>query len=64
MKKFAVCVALDVMTTGAIAKACKTARIGVDASSPPFESAAVTGRIHGRNVGIKADRTQTGTQVT
>lgn len=38
MKKFAVCVALDVMTTGAS---------GVNASYPPFESAALIGPIAG-----------------
>ncbi|MGF6443586.1 ABC-type amino acid transport substrate-binding protein [Paraburkholderia youngii] len=45
MKKFALCVALAVMATGAMAKEWKTVRIGVDASYPPFESKAPNGDI-------------------
>jgi histidine transport system substrate-binding protein len=59
MKKFAVRVALDVITTGAIAKACDTARIGVDASAQPLESTAV----QGQTVGFNAHWTPTGIEV-
>src|SRR5258707_12291476 len=44
MKKAALCVALAVMATGAMAKEWKTVRIGVDASYPPFESKAASGQ--------------------
>ncbi|MBB5465656.1 histidine transport system substrate-binding protein [Paraburkholderia sp. Clong3] len=54
MKKFALCVALAVMATGATAKEWKTVRIGVDASYPPFESKAPDGDI----VGFDADLTR------
>ena len=54
MKKFALCVALAVMTTGAMAKEWKTVRIGVDAGYPPFESKAPSGEI----VGFDADLTR------
>ncbi|MCC8396353.1 ABC transporter substrate-binding protein [Paraburkholderia sp. MMS20-SJTR3] len=54
MKKFALCVALAVMATGAMAKEWKTVRIGVDASYPPFESKAPSGEI----VGFDADLTR------
>ena len=54
MKKFALCVALAVMATGAMAKEWKTVRIGVDASYPPFESKAPSGEV----VGFDADLTR------
>lgn len=50
MKKLAVCVALAVMATGAMAKEWKTVRIGVDASYPPFESKAPNGQMVGFEV--------------
>ncbi|RDK00527.1 ABC transporter substrate-binding protein [Paraburkholderia lacunae] len=52
MKKFALCVALAVMTTGAMAKEWKTVRIGVDASYPPFESKAASGQVVGFDVDL------------
>ncbi|SIT40650.1 lysine/arginine/ornithine transporter subunit; periplasmic-binding component of ABC superfamily [Paraburkholderia ribeironis] len=54
MKKFALCVALAVIATSALAKEWKTVRIGVDASYPPFESKAPSGAI----VGFDADLTR------
>jgi histidine transport system substrate-binding protein len=54
MRKFALCVALVVMATGAMAKEWKTVRIEVDASYPPFESKAPDGSI----VGFDADLTR------
>jgi histidine transport system substrate-binding protein len=53
MKKFALCVALAFVATGAMAKEWKTVRIGVDASYPPFESIAPSGDV----VGFDADLT-------
>ncbi|WP_144145166.1 ABC transporter substrate-binding protein [Paraburkholderia sp. BCC1884] len=53
MKKLALCVALAVVATGAMAKEWKTVRIGVDASYPPFESVAPNGQV----VGFDADLT-------
>ncbi|TDV34610.1 amino acid ABC transporter substrate-binding protein (PAAT family) [Paraburkholderia caballeronis] len=52
MKKFALCVALAMLATGAAAKDWKTVRIGVDASYPPFESKAPDGRIVGFDVDL------------
>ncbi|WP_341312875.1 ABC transporter substrate-binding protein [Paraburkholderia sp. IMGN_8] len=52
MKKFALCVALAVMATGAMAKEWKTVRIGVDASYPPFESKAASGQVVGFDVDL------------
>jgi len=52
MKKLALCVALAVMATGAMAKEWKTVRIGVDASYPPFESKAASGQIVGFDVDL------------
>jgi len=57
MKKSAADVALGVMATGAIAKAGKAARIGVDTRSPPLKATAFVGQMHGRIVGFDADRT-------
>lgn len=54
MKKLALCVALALMATGAMAKEWKTVRIGVDASYPPFESMASNGQV----VGFDADLTR------
>jgi histidine transport system substrate-binding protein len=54
MKKFALCVALAFVATGAMAKEWKTVRIGVDASYPPFESKAPSGDV----VGFDADLTR------
>jgi histidine transport system substrate-binding protein len=51
MKKFALCVALALMATSAMAKEWKTVRIGVDASYPPFESKAPSGDV----IGFDAD---------
>ncbi|MFP3589655.1 transporter substrate-binding domain-containing protein, partial [Paraburkholderia sp. SIMBA_055] len=50
MKKYALCVALAVMASGAMAKEWKTVRIGVDASYPPFESVAPSGQMVGFDV--------------
>ncbi|CAH2899547.1 MAG: ABC transporter, substrate-binding protein (cluster 3, basic aa/glutamine/opines) [uncultured Paraburkholderia sp.] len=52
MKKLALCVALAVMATGAMAKEWKTVRIGVDASYPPFESKAASGQVVGFDVDL------------
>ncbi|MEX3761966.1 ABC transporter substrate-binding protein [Paraburkholderia phenoliruptrix] len=52
MKKLALCVALAVMATGAMAKEWKTVRIGVDASYPPFESKAASGQLVGFDVDL------------
>ncbi|WP_345813282.1 ABC transporter substrate-binding protein [Paraburkholderia sp. PREW-6R] len=52
MKKLALCVALAVMATGAVAKEWKTVRIGVDASYPPFESKAASGQMVGFDVDL------------
>jgi len=52
MKKFALCVALAVAATGAMAKEWKTVRIGVDASYPPFESKAANGQVVGFDVDL------------
>jgi histidine transport system substrate-binding protein len=52
MKKLALCVALAVMATGAMAKEWKTVRIGVDASYPPFESKAACGQVVGFDVDL------------
>ncbi|WP_027799780.1 ABC transporter substrate-binding protein [Paraburkholderia dilworthii] len=52
MKKLALCVALAVMATGALAKEWKTVRIGVDASYPPFESKAASGQVVGFDVDL------------
>src|SRR5579864_8622936 len=52
MKKFALCAALAVAATGAMAKEWKTVRIGVDASYPPFESKAANGQIVGFDVDL------------
>ena len=52
MKKAALCVALAVMATGAMAKEWKTVRIGVDASYPPFESTAASGQVVGFDVDL------------
>jgi histidine transport system substrate-binding protein len=52
MKKLALCVALAVMATGAMAKEWKTVRIGVDASYPPFESMAPNGQMVGFDVDL------------
>jgi histidine transport system substrate-binding protein len=52
MKKFALCVALAVMATAAMAKEWKTVRIGVDASYPPFESMAPNGQVVGFDVDL------------
>ena len=52
MKKVALCVALAVMATGAMAKEWKTVRIGVDASYPPFESKAASGQVVGFDVDL------------
>ncbi|MCP2087155.1 UNVERIFIED_ORG: histidine transport system substrate-binding protein [Paraburkholderia sediminicola] len=52
MKKAALCVALAVMATGAMAKEWKTVRIGVDASYPPFESKAASGQVVGFDVDL------------
>jgi histidine transport system substrate-binding protein len=51
MKKFALCVALALMATSAMAKEWKTVRLGVDASYPPFESKAPSGDV----IGFDAD---------
>lgn len=52
MKKLALCVALAVMATGAMAKEWKTVRTGVDASYPPFESMAPSGQMVGFDVDL------------
>ncbi|AUT60119.1 MULTISPECIES: ABC transporter substrate-binding protein [Paraburkholderia] len=52
MKKYALCVALAVMASGAAAKEWKTVRIGVDASYPPFESVAPSGQMVGFDVDL------------
>ena len=52
MKKYALCVALAVMASGAAAKEWKTVRIGVDASYPPFESVAPGGQMVGFDVDL------------
>ncbi|WP_343655614.1 ABC transporter substrate-binding protein [Paraburkholderia caribensis] len=52
MKKYALCVALAVMASGAMAKEWKTVRIGVDASYPPFESVAPSGQMVGFDVDL------------
>ena len=52
MKKYALCVALAVMASGAMAKEWKTVRIGVDASYPPFESVAPGGQMVGFDVDL------------
>jgi histidine transport system substrate-binding protein len=52
MKKLALCVALAVMATGAMAKEWKTVRIGVDASYPSFESKAANGQVVGFSVDL------------
>ncbi|BEU22239.1 ABC transporter substrate-binding protein [Paraburkholderia sp. 22B1P] len=52
MKKYALCVALAVMASGAMAKEWKTVRIGVDASYPPFESVAPGGQLVGFDVDL------------
>ncbi|BFG74190.1 ABC transporter substrate-binding protein [Paraburkholderia terrae] len=52
MKKYALCVALAVMASGATAKEWKTVRIGVDASYPPFESVAPSGQMVGFDVDL------------
>jgi histidine transport system substrate-binding protein len=52
MKKFALCAALAVAATGAMAKEWKTVRIGADASYPPFESKAANGQIVGFDVDL------------
>ncbi|BCF97841.1 ABC transporter substrate-binding protein [Paraburkholderia sp. PGU19] len=52
MKKYALCVALAVMASGAMAKEWKTVRIGVDASYPPFESVAPSGQMIGFDVDL------------
>jgi hypothetical protein len=56
MKKFAVCVALDVITTGASVTACKTARPGFDARYPPIEAAALAGPFVGQLKGFQTPR--------
>ena len=52
MKKYALCVALAVMASGAMAKEWKTVRIGVDASYPPFESVAPGDQLVGFDVDL------------
>ena len=52
MKKYALCVALAVMASGAAAKEWKTVRIGVDASYPPFESVGPSGQMVGFDVDL------------